>query len=316
MKKIIVTGATGFLGRHLMPLLKNSYKDSDILGLSSKDFDLLKFNSVEHMLKKYQPEIIIHLAAYSGGIGANQKFPADFFFKNIQFISLMFELAHQFKVKKIICPIGGCSYPSNAKSPISEEQMWDGYPQIESAGYSVAKKMALVASESYRRQYGFDSTILIPGNMYGEYDNYRESESHVIPAMIRRYYEAKLRGDKEIIMWGDGSPVRDFVYAGDVAKVFLKFLENNKNISPVNISSGIKTSIKELAEIIKNKMKWNGEIKWDITKPNGQLVKIFDTKKLNKIIGISCETKLNDGIDKTINWFQSNYLNKTDNIRL
>jgi len=313
--KIIVTGSTGFFGRHLMPILRATYGESHVAGLSSKDFDLLRQDQVEQMFEVHKPEVLIQLAAYSGGIGANRAFPADFFYKNALFVTLMFDAAARHGVKKMIYPMGGCSYPARSTSPISEDQMWNGYPQPESAGYSVAKKMGIVTSQSYRQQYGLNSVVLIPGNMYGEYDNFRESESHVVPAMVRRYYETKIRGDKEIVMWGDGAPVRDFVYAGDVAKTIPWFIENYDSSEPVNVSSGTETSIRELAETIKSKMGWDGEIKWDATKPNGQMVKIFDVARLNGL-GLSCDTSLAEGLDKTIQYLERNYSAKTDEIRL
>lgn len=314
-KKIVVTGSTGFLGRHLMPILRATYGESHVVGLSSKDFDLLRQDQVEQMFEAHKPEVLIHLAAYSGGIGANRAFPADFFHKNALFVTLMFDAAARHGVKKMIYPMGGCSYPATSTSPISEDQMWNGYPQPESAGYSVAKKMGIVTSQSYRQQYGLNSVVLIPGNMYGEYDNFRESESHVVPAMVRRYYETKLRGDKEIVMWGDGAPVRDFVYAGDVAKTIPWFIENYDSSEPVNVSSGTETSIRELAEAIKDKMDWSGEIKWDTSKPNGQMVKIFDVARLNGL-GLNCDTSLAEGLDKTIQWLEKNHGATTDGIRL
>jgi GDP-L-fucose synthase len=315
MTKIVVTGSTGFLGRHLMPVLLAAYGADQVVGVSSQDFDLLKQSQVEHMFETHKPEVLIHLAAYSGGIGANRAYPADFFYKNALFVSLMFEAAAKHEVKKMIYPMGGCSYPAAATSPISEDQMWNGYPQPESAGYSMAKKMGVLASQSYRQQYGLNSVVLIPGNMYGEYDNFREFESHVVPAMVRRYYEKKLCGEKEIVMWGDGAPVRDFVYAGDVAKIIPWFIENYDSSEPVNISSGTQTSIRELAETIQDKMRWHGEIKWDTSKPNGQMVKIFDVARLNSL-GLSCNTPLAKGLDKTIQWLEKNYSARSDGIRL
>jgi GDP-L-fucose synthase len=309
-KKIVVTGSTGFLGQHLMPILQQEYGDGCIVGLSSTDFDLLQQDQVEQMFEMHKPDVLVHLAAYSGGIGANRAHPADFFKKNALFVTLMFDLAARFGVKKMIYPMGGCSYPATAKSPISEDQMWSGYPQRDSAGYSMAKKMGIVASYSYRQQYGLNSVVLIPGNMYGEYDNFRESESHVIPAMIRRYYESKLRGDREITMWGDGTPIRDFVYAGDVAKTIPWFIENYDSSEPINISS-----IRELAETIKNKMRWDGEIRWDVEKPNGQMVKTFNVAKLHKL-GLACTTPIDTGLDKTIRWLEQNYKMKSGGIRL
>jgi GDP-L-fucose synthase len=314
-KRIVVTGATGFLGRHLMPVLQATYGEKHVLGLSSRDFNLLQQDRVEKMFEAHKPEVLVHLAAYSGGIGANRAYPADFFSKNALFVTLMFEAAAKNGVKKLIYPMGGCSYPATATSPISEDQMWDGFPQPESAGYSVAKKMGLVASQVYRQQYGMKSVVLVPGNMYGEYDNFRNNESHVVPAMVRRYYEAKLRGDRGIDMWGDGTPVRDFVYARDVANTIPWFIDNYDSVEPVNISSGIETSIRELAETMKGMMAWDGAISWDTSKPNGQMVKIFSVGRL-KDLGLSCGTPLKEGLERTIHWFERNFSDKSDGIRL
>src|SRR5262249_8781311 len=159
--------------------------------------------------------------------------------------------------------MGGCSYPAAAKSPIDEGQMWDGYPQPESAGYSTAKKMGIVASRCYRAQYGLNSVVIVPGNMYGEYDNFRTEESHGIPAIVRRYFETSRRGAERVVMWGTGTPVRDFVYAGDVARVIPWFLEHYDSSEPVNVSSGTTTSIRELAETVKELVGYRGEIVWD-----------------------------------------------------
>lgn len=313
--KILVTGASGFLGRHLMPILHERYGKAAVVGLSSKDYDLLRADQVAQMFERFEPEVLVHLAAYSGGIGANRNFPADFFHRNSLFVALMFEAAARAGVKKMIYTMGGCSYPATASSPISEDQMWNGYPQPESAGYSVAKKMGIVASTAYRQQYGLNSVVLIPGNMYGEYDNFREAESHVVPAMIRRYYEAQLRGDKEIVMWGDGSPVRDFVYAGDVAECIPWFIDNYDSSDPINVSSGTKTSIKELADTIRDTIGWRGTIKWDTSKPNGQMKKIFDVSKLESF-GITCSTPLHIGLCSTVDWFNRHYAKQTNGLRL
>lgn len=313
--KIVVTGSTGFLGGHLMPILYEKYGKENVKGLCSKDYDLMDYNQFNQMFEDLKPEIFVHLAAYSGGIGANRKLPGDFYFKNTILTANGFELAARHGVKKMIYTMGGCSYPSTAVSPIDESQMWQGYPQKESAGYSSAKKMGIVASESYKTQYGLNSVVLIPGNMYGEYDNFRNEESHVVPAMLRRYFEAKRNGDKEIIMWGTGKPTRDFVYAGDVAAVIPWFIENFDETGPVNISSGTTTSIKELAETIKEMTGFEGTIKWDTEKPDGQMNKIFDVTKM-KSLGLNCDTSLRDGLKKTADWLAKNYDNAGDGIRL
>ena len=213
----------------------------------------------------------------------------------------------------MIYPIGGCRYPHTAISPISEGQLWQGYPQSESAGYAMAKKVGVVASTSYRHQYGLNSIILVPGNMYGEYDNFSLTDSHVIPATIRKMFEAKQENKKQVMMWGSGKPQRDFVYAGDVGATFPLFIENYNSPDPVNISSGTTTSIKELAETVKELVGYDGEIIWDTSKPDGQMIKIFDVQKMNEL-GISCPTSLREGLEKTIDWFSKNY--DSGNVRL
>jgi GDP-L-fucose synthase len=198
--------------------------------------------------------------------------------------------------------MGGCSYPSDAKSPIGEDQMWNGYPQIESAGYSVAKKMLIPQSWAYRVQHHFNSIVLIPGNVYGEWDNFNLEESHVIPALIRKYIEAQERGDKTITAFGTGRPTRDFVYAGDVAATIPWFIKNYDSSEPVNISAGRRISIRELAETVKKATGFAGEIVWDTTKPDGQIDKIFDVSRLNAL-GLSCNTTLEEGLRRTAQWF-------------
>jgi GDP-L-fucose synthase len=313
--RIIVTGATGFLGRHAVPVLAATYGDRAVVGVSSKDYDLMDPAAVERLLTDLRPDVVVHLAAYSGGIGANRAFPADFYFRNTLLTALMFEAAARHKVRKLIYPMGGCSYPADAKSPIDETQLWRGYPQPESAGYSTAKMMGTVASRSYRTQYDLDSVVIIPGNMYGEYDNFRVQESHVVPAMVRRYFEAERNGLDTVTMWGTGAPQRDFVYAGDVARCLPYFIENYSSSEPVNISSGNSVAIRELAETIADLVNFRGRIDWDTSKPDGQMVKIFDTTRLRSL-GLGCETSLRDGLSRTIAWSGTNYDGARDGLRL
>lgn len=314
-ERIIVTGASGFLGRHLMPILLAQYGADRVVGLSSRDYDLMDPAAVRRMFDERRPDVVVHLAAYSGGIGANRSFPADFYYRNTVLTALMFQEAAVRRIAKLIYTMGGCSYPANATSPIDEGQMWNGYPQPESAGYSAAKKMGLVASRSYRHQYGLNSVVLIPGNMYGEYDNFRNEESHVVPAMIRRYYEARLARQDAVVMWGSGTPSRDFVYAGDVARCLPYFIENYDSSEPVNLSSGTATTIKELAETIKDLTGFRGDIVWDRGKPDGQMVKVFDVTRMRSL-GLSCDTSPRDGLARTIDWLTTHYRERTDGIRL
>ncbi len=314
-RKIVVTGATGFLGRHIVPIFENRYGADAVVGVSSRDYDLMDPTAVRRMFDDLRPDAIVHLAAYVGGIGANREYPASFFYRNTLLTALMFEAAAERGLAKLIYPMGGCSYPARAQSPIGEAQMWEGFPQKESAAYSTAKKMGLVAAEAYRQQRGLSSVVVIPGNMYGEFDNFRYEESHVVPALIRRYWEAKLNGAPEVTAWGTGRATRDFVYAGDVAALFPFFLEEYDSTEPVNLSSGSTTSIRELTETIRELTGFEGEIAWDASKPDGQLEKIFDVARM-KQLGLSCPTSLRAGLERTIDWFGANYATAGDGIRL
>jgi len=313
--RIIVTGATGFLGRHLVPVLFEQYGAGRVVGLSRRDYDLMDPSAVRRMFVEQEPDVVVHLAAYSGGIGANRAFPADFYYRNTLLTTLMFEEAARHGIRKLIYPMGGCSYPATSTSPIGEEQMWQGFPQAESAGYSTAKKMGLVASRAYRQQYGLNSVVVIPGNMYGEFDNFRQAESHVVPAMVRRYFEAGRQGVATVEMWGTGRPQRDFVYAGDVARAIPWFIDHYDSSEPVNLSSGTATTIRELAESIRELTGFAGDIVWNTEKPDGQMIKIFDVKRMLGL-GLSCPTPLRAGLERTIGWLQRNYAGQTDGIRL
>jgi GDP-L-fucose synthase len=313
--RVVVSGATGFLGRHLMPVLRERYGEDKVVGLSSKDYDLMDPARCRKMFLDLEPDVFVHLAAYSGGIGANRTYPADFYFRNTILTAYGFHFAAEAKVRKMVYTMGGCSYPSTATSPIDEAQMWQGYPQSESAGYSSAKKMGIVAGLAYRQQYGLATSVVIPGNLYGEYDNFSRADSHVVPAMLRRYYEAKLENQPKVVMWGSGKPVRDFVYAGDVARVIPYFIEEYDSTEPINISSGTTTSIQELAETIRAVVGYEGRIEWDTSKPDGQMVKIFDVRKLNGL-GLKCATPLMEGLRKTFQWLERNYAARSDGIRL
>jgi GDP-L-fucose synthase len=298
-----------------MPILKGRYGSDAVVGVSSRDYDLLDRAQVDLMLCEHQPEVLVHLAAYCGGLGANRANPADFYFRNTLLIAHVFQAAAEHRVKKLIYTMGGCSYPVDASSPIDEGQMWQGLPHGDSLAYSAAKKMGLIASAAYAHQYGLRSAVLVPGNMYGPHDNFRTAESHVIAAMVRRLYEARVEQKEEVVMWGSGLALRDFVYAGDVAATLPYFIEHNDVPGPINIGSGTATSIRELAAAIAAVVGYEGRITWDISKPDGQMEKLFDVRRLERL-GLACPTSLCDGLQKTVDWFVEHYAKRSDGIRL
>ena len=311
--RILVTGAHGFMGHHIVPKLAEAFPDSELVQVGRSDYDLLDTASVQRMFRDIHPEAVVHLAAKSGGILDNRQHPADYYYENMAINLAVFHEAFKSGAKKFLSLMGGCSYPATARSPIDETQMWQGFPQLDSAGYSAAKKMLLVQSWAYRKQHGFNSVILIPGNVYGEWDNFNLTQSHVIPALLRKYLEAQERNQPTMIAFGSGNPTRDFVYAGDVAATIPWFLANYDSSEPVNISSGTRITIRELAETIKDVTGFKGRIEWDESQPDGQMDKIFDVTRLNHL-GLKCETPLRQGLQKTMAWFTA--ARHTGNVRL
>ncbi len=301
-KRILVTGAHGFLGHHIVPALQRTFA-AELVCPTRAEYDLLQPGVPERLLRDVQPDALVHLAAKSGGIIDNKKRPADYFYDNLAMNTAVFDAAFKAGVRKLLTLMGGCSYPATAASPIDEAQMWNGLPQIESAGYSVAKKMLLIQSWAYRQQHGFNSVVLIPGNVYGEWDNFNLEQSHVIPAMIRKYVEAGEAGRPTMTAFGSGKPTRDFVYAGDVGATIPWFLANYDSSEPVNISAGRRITIRELADTVKSVTGFQGEIVWDSSKPDGQMDKIFDVTRLHQL-GLSCTTPLADGLRRTTGWFR------------
>ena len=314
-RRVLLTGATGFLGRHTRPVLERHYGAENVISVGHADYDLMEPLQVERMFAEARPQVVVHFAAYSGGIGANRAYPADFYFRNTVLTALTFAAAARHRVEKLLYPVSGCAYPADACSPIGEDQLGQGYPHVDSAAYSMAKMMGLVAARAYRAQHGLDTTVVIPGNIYGEYDNFHPLHSHVIPAMIRRYYEATLNRLSRIEMWGSGRPERDFVHAGDIAKLVPYFIDEFEGIGPVNLSTSTRTSIRTLAETIARLVAFKGEVFWDTTKPDGQMVKIFANERL-KALKLACDTPLEDGLRRTIAWFARNYATGGDGLRL
>jgi len=300
-KRVLVTGAGGFVGCNLVPRLEAA--GCELITPTRKDYDLLEQEQVRALFRDTKPQVVFHLAAFVGGILANRDFPADFCYRNLILVTQPLHEAWKSGVEKYVGLMGGCSYPAKAPSPIKEDSLWTGYPQFESAPYSLAKAMSVELANSYRRQHGFDAITLVPGNVYGPWDNFNLSASHVIPALIRKYVEARESGTAQITAWGTGAPKRDFVYIEDVCRGIVKAAEIFSGPEIINISSGTRVTIRELVELVASLTGFEGEILWDCTKPDGQMDKGFDVSRMRELLGFECAIALKDGLERTIEWF-------------
>ena len=304
-KRICVTGGAGFLGQHLVRNLQ-SKGARDIFSPRYPEYDLVKGEDIARMLEVSQPDIIIHLAAHVGGIGANMARPAEFFYDNLMMGVQLMHQAWQRGVEKFVAIGTICAYPKFTPIPFKEEHLWDGYPEETNAPYGLAKKMLLVQSQAYRQQYGFNSIFLLPVNLYGPGDNFDLASSHVIPALIRKCVEAKEQGADEIVAWGDGSPTREFLYVEDAAEGIALATQSYNRSDPVNIGSSFEISIKELTELIARLTGFEGQVRWDTSKPNGQPRRKLDTTRAKEYFGFSARTNFEDGLRKTIDWYLAN----------
>lgn len=304
-KRVCVTGGAGFLGHYVQKTLRERGAN-EIFVPHIEDYDLTNIEDIRRMLKDSQPDIIIHLAAVVGGIGANKAHPAEFFYKNLMMgVPLMHE-AWEAGVEKFVAIGTICAYPKFTPIPFKEDDLWDGYPEETNAPYGLAKKMLLVQSQTYREQYGFNSIFLLPVNLYGPRDNFDLETSHVIPALIRKMIEAQERGDSEVTLWGDGSPTREFFYAGDAARGIVLAAERYNSSDPVNLGSSMEISIKDLATQIAELTGFTGKIIWDTSKPNGQPRRALDTTRAKERFGFQAETTFEEGLKRTIDWFRDN----------
>lgn len=275
-KRVLVTGGTGFLGSHLIEELKK-LDVNFIYAPSSEEYDLRRLDDIKAVLAVSRPDIVIHLAAIVGGIGANRERPGKFFYDNLIMGVQLMEQARLNKVEKFVSIGTVCAYPKLTPVPFREEDLWNGYPEETNAPYGLAKKMLLVQGQAYRDQYGFNAIYLLPTNLYGPGDSFDPRRSHVIPALIKKCMDAKDVGDDHIVVWGDGTPTREFLYVADAAKGIILATERYDSPEPVNLGSGFEISIRELAELIAEYCEFNGEVVYDITKPNGQPRRKLDT---------------------------------------
>jgi GDP-L-fucose synthase len=301
-KRVLVTGGAGFLGSFVVEKLRERECQTVIVP-RSKDYDLRDRDAIIRLFREVRPEIVIHLAAIVGGIGANQAHPGRFFYDNaIMGIQLM-EYGRQFGVQKFVAVGTVCAYPKFTPVPFKEDDLWNGYPEETNAPYGLAKKMILVQAQAYRAQYGFNAIYLLPVNLYGPRDNFDLESSHVIPAMIRKCVEAKQTGAVEIVLWGDGSPTREFLYVEDAAEGILFAAECYDADQPVNLGTGEEISIRDLAQLITEKVGFTGRIAWDTTKPNGQPRRCLDVSRAKEVFGFHARHTFREGIRQTVAWY-------------
>ena len=303
-KRVAVTGGAGFLGSYVVEKLQRR-GCKDIVVPRNKDYDLVEMEAVKRLYKDARPDIVIHLAARVGGIGANQANPGTFFYDNLMMGAQLMEVGRQAGLEKFVAVSTICAYPKFTPLPFKEEDLWNGYPEETNAPYGLAKKMLLVQSQAYRQQYGFNSIVLFPVNLYGPRDNFDLETSHVIPALIRKCLEAKRRSAPNIEVWGDGSPTREFLYVEDAAEGICLAAERYDSSEPVNLGSGMEISIKDLVHTIKRMTGFTGEIVWDTTKPNGQPRRSLDTSRAERVFGFRATTSFEEGLRRTIEWLQS-----------
>jgi GDP-L-fucose synthase len=298
MSRALVTGGGGFLGTHLVARLEAA--GHEVFVPRRRDYDLTRLEDAERMYADARPELVFHLAAEVGGIGANRSNPGRYWYANLMMGAHVLELSRQYEVQKTIVTGTVCSYPKFTPVPFQEDELWNGYPEETNAPYGVAKKAVLVGAQAYRAQYEMDVIFLLPANLYGPRDNFDLESSHVIPALIRKMIE----GEHEVVLWGDGSPTREFLYVDDCAEGFVLAAEQYDGAEPVNIGTGVETSIRELAETIADLTGFDGEITWDTSMPNGQPRRQLDASRAAELFAFRARTSLRDGLERTVAWYR------------
>ena len=301
-KRIVVTGGAGFLGRNVVQKLEER-GCKEIFVPRSKDYNLVEIEAVKRLYRDAKPDIVIHLAARVGGIGANMKNPGSFFYENLMMGVQLIEQGRQSVIEKFVAIGTICAYPKFTPVPFKEENLWNGYPEETNAPYGLAKKMLLVQAQAYRQQYGFNSIYLLPVNLYGPGDNFDSESSHVIPALIRKVFEAKDKGEKRIVAWGSGKPTREFLYVEDAAEGIVLATEKYNKPEPFNLGAGFEISIKDLAELICELAGFDGKIEWDISKPDGQPRRRLDTTRARQEFGFEAKMDFREGLERTIEWY-------------
>ena len=306
-KKIGVTGGRGFLGSHLIEALqKYGVSKGDIISPSSKEVDLTDIEQTYNFIE--QVDIVIHLAANVGGILYNKKFPGDLLSQNLQMALNVINACKDLKIEKLVNTGTTCMFPANATIPFKEEEIFYGYPADVTAPYGISKIVLFELSKAYKKQFDFNSINLIPVNLYGPKDHFQGENTHVVPALIDRFYKAKINGLETVEIWGTGIATREFLFAEDAAEGFIKALLHYEDTSPVNLGTGTETSIKSLVELIREIIGYDGEIIWDSSKPDGTLRRCVDVQKAEERFNFKAETSLKTGLEKTIDWYLKNYV--------
>ncbi len=302
-RRVCVTGGAGFLGSFVQQKLRERGV-GEIFVPTIEKYNLVERDDILRLLDDARPDVIIHLAAHVGGIGANREHPAEFFYDNLMMGVQLLHESYRHGVEKFVAIGTVCAYPKFTPVPFKEDDLWIGYPEETNAPYGLAKKMLLVQAQAYRQQYGYNAIFLLPVNLYGPRDNFDLNSSHVIPAMIRKMIEAQEAGQKEVVLWGDGSPTREFIYAEDAAEGIVLATERYNGPDAVNIGSGYEIAIRDLAELIARLTGFEGKLVWDTTKPNGQPRRGLDTTRAEQYFGFKARTSFEEGLRRTIDWYR------------
>jgi GDP-L-fucose synthase len=303
-KRVLVSGGAGFLGSYVVKRLQDR-GCRNVFVPRSRTYDLRSLDAVKRLCQDARPDLVIHLAAVVGGIGANRAHPASFFYDNLMMGAQLLDQAYRQGVAKFVGIGTVCAYPKFAPIPFREDTLWDGYPEETNAPYGLAKKMLLVQSQAYRQEYGFNSIFLLPVNLYGPGDSFDPDKSHVIPALIKKFTEARDQRLDEVVAWGDGSPTREFLFVDDAAEGIVLAAERYNSSEPVNLGSGQEISIKALTELIARLTDFRGAIRWDTSQPNGQPRRQLDTSRAEREFGFRARTPFDQGLKATIEWFQT-----------